>query len=321
MNKSYKSLWNESLGAWVATSEITSGRGKRSASACTVLASAALALAGLHAPAWADTAIGTSTTINLEGAICTAVGTPAAGTNSWTCQVPNTFGGFATITGIATNAAGTGPDIPALSALVATNLGTNAILIGGTSAKATGNNSIAIAGQAEGLDSIAIGRGASAFGNYSVALGESAIAGKSGTPSVASSIAIGELAKAPGDNAIAMGRNTFAGGDQSISIGIQAGLGSTNTLYATFVGASAGTLSTGRANTAIGFGAGQKVIGEVNTAVGATAGQSVEGDANVAVGRRAGQNIGAAGAPVNNTVAIGFESKATVSAGVALAGK
>ena len=318
MNKSYKSLWNESLGAWVATSEITSARGKRSASARTVLASAALALAGLHAPAWADTAIGTSTTINLEGAICTAVGTPAAGTNSWTCQVPNTFGGFATITGIATNATGTGPDIPALSALVATNLGTNAILIGGTSAKATGNNSIAIAGQAEGLDSIAIGRGASAFGNYSVALGESAIAGKSGTPSVASSIAIGELAKAPGDNAIAMGRNTFAGGDQSISIGIQAGLGSTNTLYATFVGASAGTLSTGRANTAIGFGAGQKVIGEVNTAVGATAGQSVEGDANVAVGRRAGQNIGAAGTPVNNTVAIGFESKATVSGGVAL---
>ena len=140
MNESYKSVWNESLGAWVATSEITSARGKRSGSARTVLASAALALAGLHTPAWADTAIGTSTTVNLEGAICTAVGTPAAGTNSWTCQVPNAYGGFATIAGIAANATGTGPDIPALSALVTTNLGANAILIGGTSAKATGNH-------------------------------------------------------------------------------------------------------------------------------------------------------------------------------------
>lgn len=30
MNKSYRSIWNESLGAWVAASEITSARGKRS---------------------------------------------------------------------------------------------------------------------------------------------------------------------------------------------------------------------------------------------------------------------------------------------------
>ncbi|WP_218642039.1 ESPR domain-containing protein, partial [Burkholderia sp. SRS-W-2-2016] len=29
MNKSYKSVWNESLGTWVATSELTNSRGKR----------------------------------------------------------------------------------------------------------------------------------------------------------------------------------------------------------------------------------------------------------------------------------------------------
>ena len=30
MNKSYRSIWNESLGAWVAVSEVASARGKRS---------------------------------------------------------------------------------------------------------------------------------------------------------------------------------------------------------------------------------------------------------------------------------------------------
>ena len=33
MNKSYRSIWNEALGAWVAASELTSARGKRSSSA------------------------------------------------------------------------------------------------------------------------------------------------------------------------------------------------------------------------------------------------------------------------------------------------
>ena len=289
-----------------------------SGSARTALASAVFALAGMSSPASADTAIGTSTTANLEGAICTAVGSPAPGGSAWTCQVPNASGGFATITGVATNAAGNGPDIPALSALVTANLGANAILIGGTSAKATGTNAISIGGQAIADDSLAIGKGAAAFGNHSVALGESAIAGSSGSPGVASSIAIGEMAKATGDNSIAMGRNTLAIGNQSISIGIQAGLGSSNSIYSTFVGASAGTNSNGAGNTAIAFGAGQAVVGIGNSALGVASGQSVVGDGNVAVGWRSGQNIGVAATPVNNSSAIGYESKATVTDGVAL---
>lgn len=308
------------MGSLVAASEITNPRVKRSCPARTAIASAAMTLFGLHVAAWADTTIGTTNPIfvNLEGAICTAVGTPAAGTNTWACQVPNTSGGFATISGIASNAAGNGPDIATVSAFVAANLGTNAILIGGTSTKATGNNGIAIAGQAVGDDSVAIGRGASAFGNHSIALGESAIAGKNGAPQVASSIAIGEIAKATGDNSIAIGRNTSAGGNQTISIGIQAGLNSQNSDFALFVGASAGTGSNGKGNTAIGFGSGQSVVGEANTALGATAGQNVIGDTNTALGRRAGRNIGATGAPVNSTVAVGYEATATVSNGVAL---
>ena len=44
----------------------------------------------------------------------------------------------------------------------------------------------------------------------------------------------------------------------------------------------------------------------------------MSGSANVAIGWRSGQKIGAPGALVNNTVAIGFESKATLSVSVAL---
>ena len=42
MNKSYRSIYNESLGAWVAASEITSARGKKSSSKKSALASGAI---------------------------------------------------------------------------------------------------------------------------------------------------------------------------------------------------------------------------------------------------------------------------------------
>ncbi|MEJ7686543.1 MAG: autotransporter outer membrane beta-barrel domain-containing protein [Variovorax sp.] len=46
MNKSYRSVWNQALGAWVAVSETTSARGKRSrAAAATIIGSGLLALA------------------------------------------------------------------------------------------------------------------------------------------------------------------------------------------------------------------------------------------------------------------------------------
>ena len=50
MNKSYKTIWNESLGAWVAASELATGRGKSSRSrkaARAVLAAGMLLQAGV----------------------------------------------------------------------------------------------------------------------------------------------------------------------------------------------------------------------------------------------------------------------------------
>lgn len=45
MNRSYKSIWNESLGAWVAASEHASPRGKKSKSLRGLMACSAVALA------------------------------------------------------------------------------------------------------------------------------------------------------------------------------------------------------------------------------------------------------------------------------------
>ena len=53
MNKSYRSVWNQALGAWVAVSEITAARGKRSSGVATVLV--AVGLSGLAAGATAQT--------------------------------------------------------------------------------------------------------------------------------------------------------------------------------------------------------------------------------------------------------------------------
>lgn len=54
MNKSYKTIWNESLGAWVAASELATGRSKSSRSrkaTRAVLAAGLLLQAGVMAPA------------------------------------------------------------------------------------------------------------------------------------------------------------------------------------------------------------------------------------------------------------------------------
>ncbi|WP_143282445.1 ESPR domain-containing protein, partial [Burkholderia mallei] len=42
MNRSYRSIWNEALGAWVAASEISSARGKPNKSAVAKVVTAAV---------------------------------------------------------------------------------------------------------------------------------------------------------------------------------------------------------------------------------------------------------------------------------------
>ena len=93
MNRSYRTIWNESLGAWVAASEISKPRGKRSSRAvlATIAAAAGVALSPLGAQAQAN-----------GGTVCTpAVGTDAnAQPSSYSCQVAMASGAYAVFNGI-----------------------------------------------------------------------------------------------------------------------------------------------------------------------------------------------------------------------------
>jgi Extended Signal Peptide of Type V secretion system len=61
MNKSYRSIWNEALGAWVAASEISSARGKPKKSSVVVAGVVVLAL-GLPTLAFAGPVAAPTTT-------------------------------------------------------------------------------------------------------------------------------------------------------------------------------------------------------------------------------------------------------------------
>ena len=84
MNRSFRSIWNEALGAWVAASEVCSARGKKSSSAtlgAVVLATAAF---GGASSAWAANECGA---VAIGGTvICNGDGTPVGDAN------PNTTG-------------------------------------------------------------------------------------------------------------------------------------------------------------------------------------------------------------------------------------
>jgi len=99
MNKTHRSVWNESLGAWVATSELTKAKGKRSGglvaainALSTVAATAALfTMSMLAIPAAAQSVgNGNNGTIDYEGtAISNANGRPAITLGSYGVIIGN----------------------------------------------------------------------------------------------------------------------------------------------------------------------------------------------------------------------------------------
>ena len=58
MNRSYKSIYNEQTGAWVAVSEITAARGKKSTTKAIVTAAATISALGVSLQTQAQIAIG-----------------------------------------------------------------------------------------------------------------------------------------------------------------------------------------------------------------------------------------------------------------------
>ncbi|MBB5462266.1 ESPR-type extended signal peptide-containing protein, partial [Paraburkholderia sp. Cpub6] len=185
MNKSYVSIWSEALGSWVAASEHTARRGKRSKSRC-VMGSVGIALGVIAGYSGSAAALG--------------VTNPVAN-----------YGNFV-INNLSVNTA----------AASATTAGSIAI---GGGAVATGelgydgSSAIAIGESAK-----AIGGGALALGEMAVVNGDhSAAFGPASTVSASNSVALGFGSTVTATNSVALGVNSVADRANTVSVGTSTG--------------------------------------------------------------------------------------------------
>ena len=150
------------------------------------------------------------------------------------------------------------------------------------------------------------------------------------------SIAIGDGALANIDNSISIGKNAGKGssGDRQIGnifLGYGAGENSKNSINV-YIGYSAGSNASGHNNLAYGNTAGKGIKGDHNIGIGFNSSLSVSGNNNVALGQNSGTNIKginntSIGSMANNfketkefnySVALGFQSETTASKATAL---
>lgn len=290
MNKSYKSIWNESLGAWVAISELTRSRSKRSRAgrAADVLRSAVVSVGALALGVGVAWGHATASSVALTGAADTS-SAPVNGSLVYNTATANT-GGDAVSPGLYVWSAGKW--IRADTQFAQVN--PNSAGVAGAAAQATGDQSIAVGtgAFAQGQQSVAIGDAAKATNQAGMAIGN--LANSSGQ----AAMAIGLESKAASENSLAIGSQATAIGNADISVGANAGLGG---------------LLTNNDNTSIGQSSGQFVSGRVNTAIGIDSGKNVTGDYNIALGPAAGSGITA-----SRTVSVGTDATASKNYAIAL---
>lgn len=290
MNHIYKSIWSERLGTYVTVAETTKSRGKRSGSSKAAVVGVLLTLSSVSGiAAAAAVVVGPGSYTGGGGNVCSSVDD-----QSWTCQIPNAEGGFATISGIPTDPVTLGPDLTQLHDVIAANLGKDAILQGGVTTIASGDQAIAIGhgAQAAGNQSIALGFGAAASGLGSVAIGEQAGADADSNSQGNTAVGFRTGQSVEGNHNLSSGyeAGSHVTGDWNVGMGYRAGRSVTG-LHNVGVGYHAGHTVTGENNVGVGRSAGSNVEGSFNTAMGDSAGRNVIGSDNVAQGRSAGQNV------------------------------
>ncbi|OUY05496.1 ESPR-type extended signal peptide-containing protein, partial [Acinetobacter populi] len=307
MNKIYRVIWNASLGAWVAVSEMAKGKTKSKTK--TIGSVITVAGAIVFAPnVFAETGTGGGTGAGTAISSCTgstqanaaangiAIGCSAqaaeAGSNFYDRENPyNT-------------------NLPSAPTAYNIALGNNSYASNGS--VSIGSNSIANTGLAVALGSraqstnvaaIAIGPAALSSGNTSLALGRQSAA----TGDFAQ--AIGNVAAATGKGTLAIGHSATATGYRSIAIG------SPDIDNASSTGDQAGvvyqttgqTLSEGQDS--IAFGGGAQATKDNALAIGAFS--KATGTKSVAIGT-------GAEATLDNSVAIGDGAKSTLEGGVSI---
>ncbi|WP_184146050.1 YadA-like family protein [Paraburkholderia sp. Kb1A] len=184
MNKSYVSIWSEALGSWVAASEHTARRGKRSKSRCVM------------------------------GSIGVALGVIAGYSGNAAAKVANPIGAYGNIA----------IDNSTSTAVAASASTPGSIAIGaGANAKGDvnydGSSAIAIGDSAE-----ASGGGTIALGEMAVVNGDrSAAFGPASTVSASDSVALGFGSTVTATNSVALGVNSVADRANTVSVGTSTG--------------------------------------------------------------------------------------------------
>jgi autotransporter adhesin len=184
MNKVYKSVWNESIGAWVAVSENSPARGKRSPGLAKAAFASAMAFGA------ADEA---SATVTLDGGV--VVTAPSGISNGVAIGAGSSANGdYGTATGPGAKATGVGDvaigaDSKANSGALTGDGGKLGSVAVGSNASATAASaaSFGALANASGLQSTALGSHATASATASTAIGMNAVADRANTVSIGNS--------------------------------------------------------------------------------------------------------------------------------------
>ncbi|MGJ8758144.1 trimeric autotransporter adhesin Ata [Acinetobacter sp. HC8-3S] len=302
MNKVYKVVWNASLGAWVATSELAKSKTKTKSKILNLSAAVLVGAISFSPTAFAATNIGGGSgsgtsisgdrcgegTANTSGSRDIAIGCGAQTQGTGVSNIANRQNPYNNSTGAFAGAQKQGGSISL-----------------GTGATTQNNFGTAIGSYATTTDiaGVAIGTAALSKGNTSLAIGRQSVA----TADFAQ--AIGNVAAATGKGSLAIGHSATAEGYRSIAIG------SPDIENAGSVAGQAGasyqpnmaTKATGKDS--IAFGGGAIATQENSLAIGAFS--SSTGKKSVAIGTGAKANK-------DNAVVIGDQAEAAHEGGVAI---
>ncbi|WP_289811982.1 beta strand repeat-containing protein, partial [Acinetobacter bereziniae] len=329
MNKIYKVIWNATLLAWVAVSELAKGKTK-SSKVTGIIGAATVSLMVTFSPDAIANTIDMQPQGTRNDTDCVSAGNTTvykAQTNGTTAPITDGSGTYSTVAGC--NASGGG-------VLAATVYGSHSKVTGKGGTAVGHNNEAAQWALAAGVDSkatgessIALGAGAAASNTSSIAIGTDSGASGSGAlalmagskANAISSIAIGQTSStgAAAEGSIAIGRNAQTSASGSIAIGDGAtATGGTTDINSIAIGKGAQSwgqsfaLGTGASADSLTFDvndSGVAVGAQSVTAAGTTKGTAIGVNSKVTGSTVAGTAIGSnAVASVDNSVALGSNS-------------
>ena len=222
MNQSYKSIYNEQTGTWVAVSELTQTKGKKSSNKILKQATMIVAIAAVTGMTHAQQIIiGTDTAGDNGTAVAVGVNAVAIGTGSYASASSGVALGASSV---ANTAAGGAPGYNPTTASAADKL-----VIQGTNSTALGAISVGAAGNTRQITNVAAGSVDTDAVNVSQlkAINNAMVAGQTHFYSVGSTDATAGNYNndgATGVNAIAAGVGAVATAKDSVSMGTSASL-------------------------------------------------------------------------------------------------